>query len=650
VEPAGLAADYANTGIATDMAKQQSATVAALMLGATARLARWVDFQITGGSTSIRAFEQTWRQAGAMGRALLVAAAARRWGVDADACDTANGFVTYQANRLSFADIAGDVQLDDAPAEAPLRARPRLIGQPLTRLDIPAKVDGSARFGLDVRLPGMLYAAIAQGPIGGVRQPVDKAKLPAGCRLVEQPDFVAVVADGWWRAKTGLDALELKWQPGPQSPGPVAETALAAALAPGGKPLPPAETLGSIASEAGDIAGLATGAITADYTLPYLAHACLEPMTATARPVPGGMEVWAPTQSATLARWAVSRALGLATEAVTIFPTLLGGGFGRKVEGDVPAQAARIAHAVNAPVQLIWSREEDLAHDMYRPAVAARLAGKARAAGIDAWACTIAAPDVNTAVLARNIPHMPDSPGEGAAAIEGALQLPYALPVHRIAHKLVTVPVPLGWWRSVGHSFTGFIVESFIDELAASAGVDPGAFRLTLLKDSPRHAEVLKAVLAMAPPLGKDASAKTPVGRGVALVESFGSIVAELAEVEMQDGKPRVRQVWAAVDCGRVVNPDTVVAQVEGGIIYGLTAALHGRISFNGGQAEQSNFGDYPLLGLADAPAITTRIIASTADPGGIGEPGTPPIAPAVANAIFAATGQRRRSLPLVAA
>ncbi|PZN93147.1 MAG: aldehyde oxidase [Alphaproteobacteria bacterium] len=639
VEPAPLGPEYANHGAFNDQLAGMPAAMRGLAGWGATKVVEYLEFQITGGSTSIRGFEAPLRHAGAAAREMLCRAAARRWDVDWDECDTAGGFVVHKANRIAFADIAGDARLEDAPDEPVLRAAPVLVGKPVLRLDIPAKTDGSARFGADVRLPGLRYAAIAQGPIGARRTGIDRSALPAGARLVEQPDFVAVVADGWFAAKTALEAVKISYAAAANPPGPWLEAGLKAALDSEGTEV---RSDGSVGAARG------TGSITADYTLPFLAHACLEPMTATARIENGKCEVWAPTQSATIATWGVARALDIDADDVVIYPTLLGGGFGRKVEMDACVQAALIARAVGAPVQLIWSREEDFGHDMWRPAVAARLRGSAGPGGIGAWDAHVAVPDIGAGFTGRNVPAVAGSPKAGAGAIEGAVDLPYAIDGVRVVHSLADCNVPLGFWRSVGHSFTGFIVESFVDELAVSADVDPGSFRLAMLKDQPRHAAVLRAVLQAGGPLGR---VSPGVGRGVALVESFGSIVAQVAEVALVDGAPpRVTRVWAAVDCGRVINPDTVRAQVEGGIVYGLTAALHGRVSFAGGEAEQRNFDSYPLLTLADAPAIEVIIIASNENPGGIGEPGTPPIAPAVANAIFAAGGGRRRDLPLVAA
>ncbi|MFZ4689916.1 MAG: molybdopterin cofactor-binding domain-containing protein [Polymorphobacter sp.] len=634
VEPAPLGPDYANKGMMIDQIASMSDTMRGIAGWAGGRLVEYFDFQITGGSTSIRGFEAPLRAAGAAARELLCRAAARRWDVDWADCDTANGFVIHKANRLAFAELAKEASLEDAPETPTLREKPVLSGKPLLRLDIPAKTDGSARFGADVRLAGMMYAAIRQSPIGAVRKRVQKLALPAGARLVEGPESVAVVADGWYAAKTALDLVKVEYTAAANPPGPWLEAGVKAAL----------DGEGKTVHEAGDVA-MARGDIVADYTLPFLAHACLETMTATARYDAGKCEVWAPTQSASLTAWAVARTLDIDDEAVTVYPTLIGGGFGRKVEADAAAQAAFIAKAVARPVQLIWSREEDFAHDMWRPAVAARLRGRASPKGIGAWDSIIAAPDVGSSFMGRNMPALAGDPAASGGAIEGSVHLPYGIDNIRVVHALAPCNVPLGFWRSVGHSFSGFITESFVDELAHAAKADPGAFRLAMLADKPRHAAVLRAALKAGGPLGPVAPG---LGRGVALVESFGSIVAQVVEVQVAPGEvPRVTRVWAAVDCGRVINPDTVRAQIESGIIYGLTAALHGRVSFADGAAEEGNFDAYPLLTLAESPAIDVVIVASTEAPGGIGEPGTPPIAPALANAIFAAGGGRRRNLPI---
>ena len=636
VEPAPTGPDYANRGMLIDQSSGMPAALGAAMGWAGGKLVEYFDFQITGGSTSVRGFEGSMRAAGASAREMLCRAAARRWGVDWQDCDTRDGFVIYKANRLAFADVVKDATAEDAPSSPTLRATPHLVGKPLLRLDIPSKTDGSARFGADVRLPGMMYAAIRHDPIGATRTGIDKAALPVGARLVEGPDFIAVVADGWFAAKTALDGVTPTFKAAAKPAGPWIEAGLKAAL--GGTP-------DTIVRNEGDLAP--KPAITADYTLPFLAHACMEPMTATARIDGSRCEVWEPTQSTTLTQWAVAKALGIADADVTVVPMLLGGGFGRKIETDAATAAALIAKAAGRPVQLIYSREADFGHDMWRPAVAARLRGSAGPRGVTLWDSHIAVPDTGGSVVARNLPRLAGDPAAGAAAIEGSIELPYAIPNMRVGHSLADCPVPLGFWRSVGNSFSGFLTESFIDELAHQAGVDPGAFRLAMLIDKPRHAAVLRAVLDAAGPLGRQSPG---VGRGVAMVESFGSIVAEVAEVVVAADGLRVTRVWAAIDCGRIVNPDSVKAQIESGINYGLSAALHGRATFAAGDAVERTFDTHKVLTLAEAPAIEVILIASSAAPGGVGEPGTPPIAPAVANAIYAATGTRRRDLPLVRA
>ncbi|KAB7644478.1 xanthine dehydrogenase family protein molybdopterin-binding subunit [Polymorphobacter fuscus] len=636
VEPAPLGPDYGNRGMLIDTLGGMPAVVRGAAGWAGGKVIEYFDFQITGGSTSVRGFEAPLRAAGASAREMLCRAAARRWGVDWQDCDTQGGFVVHKANRLAFADVVKDAVAEDAPASPTLRSAPQLAGKPLLRLDIPSKTDGSARFGADVRLPGMMYAAIRHDPIGAVRTGIDRKALPATARLVEGPDFIAVVADGWYAARTALDGVTPAYKPTARPAGPWIEAGLKAALA----------TPGDVVQDVGDVAAASgQGAITADYSLPFLAHAALEPMTATARIDGGKCEVWAPTQSATLSNWAVARALGFEDSAVTIYPTLVGGAFGRKIETDAVVAAALIARAAGRPVQLIYAREDDFGHDMWRPAVAARLKGAAGPQGVTAWDGHVAVPDVAASVVARNLPRLAGDPKTGAAAIEGSVHLPYAIPNFRAAHSLADCPVPLGFWRSVGNSFSGFVTECFIDELAGAANADPGRFRLGMLQDRPRHAAVLRAVLKAGGPLGRQAPG---IGRGVALVECFGSIVAEVAEVVVTPEGFSVPRVWAAIDCGRTINPDTVRAQVESGICYGLSAALTGRTSFADGMAVERNFDSQPVLTLADAPRIEVIIIASDAAPGGVGEPGTPPIAPAVANALFAATGRRHRDLPLV--
>ena len=657
VEPAPLGADYVNLFIATEPLNNLGGVVRTIAQWTARRVVEYFEVQLTGGSSSIRGFEAPLRAAGATAREMLCRAAAIRWSVDWQDCDTANGFVIHKANRLPFAELAAEAARIDPPAEPTLRPMPatgeaRLSGKPLLRLDIPSKVDGTARFGADVRLPGMGYAAIRQGPLGATRKSLDKSRLPAGCLVVEEPDFVAVVADGWWQAKTGLDALAISYTPAETPAGDWIDTALANAVdKPGALPVKQVRNEGAALSL---ITAPVEDTISADYALPFLAHACMEPMTATARLEDGRCEVWAPTQSLTLSTWAAARTLDMADEDVIVYPTLLGGGFGRKIENDAISQVVRIARAARRPVQLIWSREEDFAHDKFRPAararLAARLVGKGADARIEALGVRLAVPDLGSDVVKRNLPKIAGDPKPGGNAFEGMMRIPYAIPAVALEHVLVDTPVPVGFWRSVGHSYTAFMLESFMDELAAKAGIDPLAFRLLHLKDQQRHTQVLRTLSTMSGPPGGTANGDGSItGAGLALWESFGSIVGMLAEVVVnKDEAPKVIRLSIAADCGRLINPDSVKAQLESAALYGLTAALTGAITFENGEARQRNFDTYPILDMAGSPAIEISLIPSDAAPGGAGEVGTPPVAPAVANALVAARAARRRTLPLL--
>ena len=630
VEPAPLHPIYANKGITLDAVEAMPAALRGVGGWAMGAVIERFDLQVTGGSTSVRGFHDTVRLAGATARELLCRAAARQWGVDWTECEAKGGFVTYKANRARFAEVAARAAVEEAPSPTLRPAASRtLMGKSVPRLDIPSKVDGSARFGADVRLPGMKYASVKSGPAGDPA--LVSATTPAGVRVVKGPTWVAAVADNFWGAKTGLDKVEAKFAARPRPAGPWIESALRTAIA------RPGEVVG------GDAAEFGAGTITADYSVPFAAHACMEPMTATARVADGRAEIWTPTQSISLTVWAVAKALGIEDGAVTVHPTLLGGGFGRKAECDVAVQAALIARATGVPIQVIWTREEDFAQDRFRPAAAARMQGRVQGGRIDAWGSRVAIDDAAASFMRRNLPALGGDGKAGAQAVDGTQALPYAIPGFVAEHAYVDTAVPLGFWRSVGHSFSGFFVESFVDELAHAANADPGAFRLAMLKDSPRHAAVVRAVLEASGPVGQ---VEPGVGRGLAVVESFGSVVAQVAEVEVAAGEIKVTRVWAAIDCGAVVNPDIVRSQIEGGIIYGLSAALGGRITFKDGVVEQLNFDTHPLPGLAGTPEIEVILVPGGGPMGGVGEPGTPPIAPAVGNAIFAATGRRLRDLP----
>ena len=642
VEPAPWHPAYANVG----MAKQGAAGLPGVVRGLAARVGeeaiRRLNLHLTGGSNSISSFHDALRLAAAEARARLKMAAAREWGVAADELNTTNGFIVYKANRMAFADA---VKLVDPGAEPPApvlraeKARP-LAGRALARIDLPPKVDGSARFGADVRVPGMVYAAIRHGPVGGK---LSSATAPAGVTLVKGPNWVATTGATSWEARRALDKVEASFATEGKKAGPwIGEALQAAARGEGGKTV----------AEHGDIKGplaAAEGVILAEYSLPFLAHACMEPMTATARIVGGRAEVWGPTQSLTLAHWHVAEALGIPSDSVVVYPTLLGGGFGRKAEPDAMVEAALIARAVGKPVQLIWSREEDLGTDMYRPPVVALMRGSLAGKSLAAWDARVAVPALGASFMQRNLPRFaPDGDSASAADIEGLDSIPYATTAFRAVHVPVEQPVPLGYWRSVGHSFSGFVVESFADELAAAAGEDPLAFRLRLLADKPRHQRVLKAAAD-----GANWGEAAPKGfaRGIALHESFGSIAAMVVTAGVVNGRVKILEVVSAIDCGRAIAPDSVRAQLQGAAVMGLSAALGEAVTFEEGEAVERNFHSYAVARMADMPSrFVTLLVNSGEALGGVGEPGLPPAAPALANALAKATGKRARALPLAQA
>ncbi|WP_199555020.1 xanthine dehydrogenase family protein molybdopterin-binding subunit [Sandaracinobacteroides hominis] len=639
VEPAPWHPDYANVGMAYLGTKSLPPMVRGLGSRIGVEVIRRMNLHLTGGSTSIKSYHDQLRGAAAEARQRLVAAAAKEWGVSAGDVDTADNFVVYKANRMAFADA---VKLVDATADVPeakLRApsAQKLAGKALPRIDLPPKVDGSARYGGDVRLPGMVYAAIRHGPVGASK--LVSAKAPAGVTLVKGPSWVATVGATTWDARRMLESVEASFSVEGRKAGPwIAEELAKAASGDGG----------GVVAEEGDVEPrLGSVPVTAEYSLPFLSHATMEPMTATARVTGGQAEVWGPIQSLTIGHMQVADALGLETDAVVIHPTIIGGGFGRKAEADAMVEAALIARAVGKPVQLIWSREEDMGSGRYRPPVHARMRGAVTPErGIAAWDARVAVPDVGNSFMSRNMPMMAkDKPGPSAPAIEGLAEIPYATESFRVAHIPIEQPVPLGYWRSVGHSFSGFVVESFADELAAAAGADPLNFRLELLKDKPRHAAVLKA----AADAGRwNDPAPRGFARGIALHESFGSIAAMVVLAGLVEGKVKVLEVATAIDCGRAIAPDSVRAQLEGAAIMGLSAAIGEAVTFEDGEAQQRNFHMYPVLQMADTPVrLVTVILDSGAELGGVGEPGLPCAAPALANALAKATGKRARSLPL---
>ena len=615
------------------------------------KIAASIPLIVTGGSTSVIDAWKPLRQAGAAARHMLVTAAAERWGVAAANCRTHTGQVVHPdgGTRLDYADIANAAALIEPPSAPVLKSASdfRIIGTTQKRLDIPAKVTGAAIFGIDVTLQDMWHAAVVHCPIKGSRIATfnaDKVMRMRGVKGVHRVSGgVAVVADNTWRAFAAAQALPITLDPSDNDTFASTDFDKSLQESLSQKPTNVFESRGDMTSTLGNAAIV----VEAEYSVPYLAHACMEPMNATVRAnEDGSVDVWAPTQSPTIASWGAAEGTGVDRDQVRVHVTYLGGGFGRKAEKDFIVQTAQIAtHYPARPIKLTWSREQDIKNDTYRPMARARMRGALDAAGkLSAWDSHLASQSTEFEYGERTLPF---GGGNGAGAFmnaAGAFAQPYDLKTCRVAHHWLKNVVPVGFWRSVGHSQNAFFFESFMDEMAYAAHTDAFEFRRELLHKSPRHKTVLEAVAQLAE-WGKPAA--PALARGIALHESFGSIVAQVAEVVIKDGKVRVTRVWAAADTGVVINPDTVKAQLESGIIFGLTAALYGEITLEAGQVQQSNFPDYEMVRLADAPHIETLLVPSGGHPGGVGEIGTPPIAPALANAVFAATGQRLRDLPL---
>ncbi|NIR60571.1 MAG: xanthine dehydrogenase family protein molybdopterin-binding subunit [Gammaproteobacteria bacterium] len=616
--------------------------------------------QSTGGSTSIRHAWRPLREAGAVAREMLVAAAAATWGVPASECRAVSGAVVHETGgrRLPYGELADTAATLSVPEEVALKAPEefRLIGRSPARLDGPDKVTGRAEFGIDVELPGMLTATIAHPPRPGAKlgrlEDAGARALPGVREVVTLDRGVAVIAEDYWTAAEGLRALELEWTGGSEIGSERIWRDFREA----------AQRPGANARSAGDAERAlreAARTVEATYELPFQAHAPMEPMNCTAWFHDGRCEIWAPTQARGEARdraaglfysapgRLLERARGKLTgrkyEDVQVHTTLLGGGFGRRLEQDYVAEAVQIAMAVDAPVKLIWSREEDIAHDFYRPASYHVLRGGLDARGIPvAWTHKIVGPSIKEW-------REPGRIGDGVdpTSVSGAADLAYALPDLSVDYVMAQTDVPIGPWRSVGHSFNAFVVESFIDELAAAGGHDPLELRLRLLRDAPRHRAALELAAERAGWGGSPSPAEGRA-RGLAVHYSYGGYVAQVAEVSVDDdGAVRVHRVVCAADCGTVIHPDLVAAQMEGAIVFGLTAALKGEITLDGGRVVQSNFHDFPLLEFGEMPAVEVHLVPSAEPPGGVGEPGVPPIAPALANAVFAATGHRPRRLPI---
>ena len=597
--------------------------------------------QGTGGSTSVR---QTWepmRQAAATARAMIVEAAAKQWNVAADSCRAEKCQVIHVSSgrRIDYGRLVDVAATLPAPASAPVKQAKdyRLIGRPRRRLEAAGKVDGSAKFGLDVKLPNMKVATIAASPVfGGKLRAVDDTeamKVPGVRQVVKLDNAVAVVGDHMWAAKQGLAKLKIDWDEG--AGATVNQADLVAAIT-GAAARP-----GAVARKEGDAAQAMAGAarrVEAAYQTPFLAHAPMEPMNCTARVDADGAELWVGSQGPDAEQAAVAQALKLPLEKVKVNNFLMGGGFGRKGEGDVAVQAALVAKAAGVPVKLVWTREEDIQHDFYHPLYADRIAAGLDAEGKPvAWTHRVA----GGSVFARRFGGLKD--GLDVGAVDGAADLPYAIPNLQVEYGRADTIVPVGFWRGVGPTHNIFVVESFVDELAHAAGKDPVEYRRMLLKD-PRVRGVLDLAVEKA---GWGSPLPPGHGRGVSAFAGFGSYIGTVAEVSVDNGKVRVHKVVCAVDCGVAINPQNIAAQMEGGVNYGLTAALRGEITIEGGRVKQANFNNYLPLRIDEAPVVETYLVASQESPGGIGEPGTAGIAPAVTNAIFAATGKRIRELPI---
>jgi isoquinoline 1-oxidoreductase beta subunit len=629
----------------------------------------WYGDQSVGGSGGVQGSWLPVRQAGAATRSMLVAAAANIWSVDPETCRTESGAVYHgpRTKRLTYGELVETAaklpvpDLNRVPLKNP--ANFRLVGLSVPRSDIPEKVDGRGKFGMDVRVPGMLYAVVARCPVfeGKIRTfDATKAKAVPGVRqVVEIPAIgpaaftaggISVIAESTWAALQGRRALAIEWDlgPGANFDSMTLRKQFGELSLHPGKPI----------RDDGDADTALAGAakkVEAVYELPFLCHAPMEPMNCTVYIRPESAEVWVPTQAPAWNRDVVAHIAGLPPHKVTVHPMLAGGGFGRRYQADFAAEAAQVAKVAGAPVMLVWTREDDMQHDFYRPASYHRMSGGLDASGrLAAWRHRM----VSTSIRAFWNPQAkPEAQEIGVAGY-----IPYLVPNYRVEYAHPSNRVPVAWWRSVEESINGFTVESFIDELAAAAGVDPAEYRLRLMGTTPRRlpnplwpasspldTSRLRRVLELAlEKAGWNKPVAAGRARGVACCYSFDTYVAEVAEVSvLRDGTPRIHRITCVVDCGRVVNPDGVKAQMEGGIVYALSAALTGEITIEKGAVKQANFDSYPVLRMSQMPAIDVFLAPSDADPSGVGEPGVPPLAPAVTNAIFAATGKRIRRLPI---
>ncbi|MFL9910471.1 xanthine dehydrogenase family protein molybdopterin-binding subunit [Paraburkholderia sp. RL17-337-BIB-A] len=601
--------------------------------------------QATGGSTSVRAFFTPLRQAGAAARTMLIGAAAERWRVPPAECVVARGVITHQrtGRTLTYGAVASAARHQRMPREVPLKpvSQFKLIGKPAKRVDTAAKVNGTARFGIDAMVEGMRVAAIAMCPtIGGRLRSLDERAsrgLPGVVDILRIDDAVAVVGENYWTAKRGLDLLKIEWDEGPHT------TLTSAALAESLRSAQGTPINGSLSGDPDRVIEEAgKQRIEATYDLPYLAHAALEPINTTIHVRRDGCDIWVGTQVPEIARIVTAEIIGLPPEKVIVRNHLIGGGFGRRLAVDTIQQAARFGMQVGYPLKIIWTREQDIQHDRFRPAYHDTIAAALGKDGLPiAWTHRTRCSTVRSYYDRKPFPQ-----GQlDHDAVAGAADLPYAIPALRSEWVRQDGPVALNWWRGVGETHNVFVVESFLDELAHAAGQDPVAYRRALLGKNPRSLAVLNRA-AQASGWGKPQPPRH--ARGISLHDSFGTHAALVMEVEVDtQGEIQLRRATVAVDCGIAVNPDSVIAQIEGGVLFGLSAALYNGITFENGRVQQSNFHDYRQIRLNEVPPFEVLVMPSEEKPGGLGEVGTVSAAPALANAIFAATGVRLRALPI---
>ena len=649
------------TGLALILAEELEADWSTVRLGPLPENpAAWSRTMRTGGSNAIRSSWEPLRKAGATAREMLVTAAAQTWQVDRATCRAEQGAVIHvpTGRRLRYGTLAARAAALPVPSEAPLKDPKdfRLVGTRVTRLDTPGKVDGSAVFGIDVKVPEMLVASIERSPVLGGRVKrfdADRAKAMPGVRHVVELEAsswmsskgggwaagcaagVAVVADTYWQAVEARRALVIEWDEGEAST--LDSASIRAQL------VALAERSGVVAQTIGDgIAAVANAAtrVFAEYDVPFVHHATMEPMNCTAFVRSDGCDVWAPTQNQGDAQRVAAEVTGLPKEKVRIHTTLSGGGFGRRLEPDFVSEAVRVSQAVGAPVKVIWTREDDMRNGFYRPTSYNRFSAGLDASGrLVAWTHRIAGTPLR-------LKFGPLEKGIDDSLVDGAIDLPYAIPSVLVDQATLELAVvPRGPWRSVGVSHNGFVTECFLDEVAAAGGRDPFELRRELLRDKPRHVRTLELAAEKA---GWGSSLPQGHARGIALAEWGPTVCVEVAEVSVDaDGSVHVPRVVCAVDCGQTVNTGQIEAQMQGGVVFGLSAALYGEITLAHGRVVQENFDTYPVIRMPEAPPVEVYIVPSNDPQGGAGEPGVPPIAPAVCNAIFAATGKRIRKLPI---